>query len=285
MSAIRLYASFALTAMLTLFASPARAQFTGPVNDRPDGERFRIEGAASFWFPSIDLRIASENFGLAGTAIDFKQDLGAEDKGLTDLRIVLKATNRSKFRFEYIPIKYDASKNLQRTIVFNGIKYNINVPVNSTFDWNAYRFIYEYDVASFNRWYAGFILEAKYTDVKVQLAAPGDTEFATAQAPVPAFGGIGRFYVVPAISITGELTGMKLPENLVHNTFAHYVDFDLYGTINFNRFIGAQIGYRSLDVGVTVKSATGNDCPTLAATGTSGCFNLKGPYFGVVARY
>ena len=52
----------------------------------------------------------------------------------------------------------------------------------------------------------------------------------------------------------------------------HYVDFDLYGTVNFTNNIGAQIGYRSLDVGYVVDTDTG-------------AFKLKGIYFGVVARY
>ena len=33
-------------------------------------------------------------------------------------------------------------------------------------------------------------------------------------APIPAIGGIGRFYVVPNISVTGEVTGFKIPDSV-----------------------------------------------------------------------
>jgi hypothetical protein len=288
-SAVRLYATFACTLLLSLAARPVHAQFTPrALNDPATGERYHIEGAAALWFPGIDLTVNSEEFGIAGSEIDFKKDLGAEDHKIGDLRLVLRPTKRSKFRFEYIPIHYDSTTILQRRIVFNGIAYNVGLPVNSTLDWKAYRFIYEYDVASFNRWYAGFILEAKYTDIAVKLASPIDVETATAQAPVPSLGGVGRVYIVPNISATVEITGMKLPDNVIKRTFAHYLDVDIYGTVNFNDHLGAQFGYRSLDVGVTVKSDVANACGvsvTAGLTGTSGCFKLSGPYIGVVARY
>jgi len=289
-SAVRLYATLVCALVLSLLAArPARAQFTPrPLNDPATGERYHIEGAAALWFPGINLTVNSEEFGIAGSQIDFKNDLGATDHSIGDLKLVLRPTKRSKFRFEYIPIHYDATAVLKRSVIFNGIRYDVGLPVNSTLDWKAYRLIYEYDVASFDRWYAGFILEAKYTDIAVKLASPVDVETAAAQAPVPSLGGVGRVYVVPNISVTAEITGMKLPENLIKRTFAHYLDVDIYGTVNFNDHLGAQFGYRSLDVGVTVKSDVANGCsttPTAGLTGTSGCFTLRGPYIGVVARY
>ena len=85
-------------------------------------------------------------------------------------------------------------------------------------------------------------------------------------------GGIARVYVVPNISITGELVGIKIPESISESYRAHYFDFDLYGTVNFNNYVGAQIGYRSLDVGYSFEKDQGD-------------FKMKGLYFGgVVAR-
>jgi len=273
-----------------LFAAPAHAQFKPrPLNDPATGETYHIEGAAQLWFPTADLVVASEGTGalqgIVGTQIDAKKDLGFQDQRFAALRLVLRPTTQSKFRLEFIPIQYNASSTIQRTIIFNGQRYDIGLPVNSTLTWKAYRFGYEYDLVSKNRWFAGFIVEAKYTDVQIQLATPIGVEFASARAPIPALGGIGRFYVVPNISITGELTGFKLPENLIKDTEAHYVDFDLYGTLNFTNNIGVQVGYRSLDLGIAVQSTVIAQCPAVSPTGTSGCFTLRGPYLGVVARY
>src|SRR5204863_529047 len=83
--------------------------------------------------------------------------------------------------------------------------------------------------AQTNRGYAGFLVEAKYTDVQVQLDSPITSEFARAQAPIPALGGIGRVYVVPNISITVDISGFKLPEKLIKGSTGHYIDVDVYG--------------------------------------------------------
>ena len=186
--------------------------------------------------------------------------------------LTLRPTKGQKLRFEYIPIDYTQSATLKANIVFNGQKYQLGVPVNSELQWKAYRFAYEYDFVVKNRGFAGFIVEAKYTDVNVQLSAPGPLlEFAHAQAPIPAIGGIGRFYVVPNISITAEVTGFKLPDTIDKRYAAHYVDADIYGTVNVTNYLGAQVGWRSLDVGYLVKTDTGS-------------LTLQGLYFGAVLR-
>ena len=52
----------------------------------------------------------------------------------------------------------------------------------------------------------------------------------------------------PNISITGEFTFFPLPQDIVERYKAKYYDFDLYGTVNFTDYFGAQGGYRSFDV-------------------------------------
>ena len=68
--------------------------------------------------------------------------------------------------------------------------------MNSSLDWKAYRFGYEYDFLYRDRCFVGFVLEAKYTDVEVDLKSPIDSECARARAPIPALGGIARVYPV-----------------------------------------------------------------------------------------
>jgi hypothetical protein len=79
-------------------------------------------------------------------------------------------------------------------------------------------------------------------------------------------------YVVPNISVTGELVGVKIPNSASKTYRAHYVDFDLYGTVNFNNYVGAQLGYRRIDVGYLIKK-------------DQGALLMKGLYFGGVVRY
>jgi hypothetical protein len=262
-----------LTFGLLMLASPASAQYRPrPLNDPATGEAFHIEGSASWWYPSADMNIASEGFGIPGTTIDFKRDLGMTDQSFPALSVVGKVADRHKFRMQYIPISYQAESTLRRDIVFNGQRYLTNLPVNSDIEWRAFRFNYEFDFVKKNRGYAGFIVEAKYTDIRADLKSPIASEFARARFPVPALGGVGRVYVVPNISVTGEFTGFTIPDTIDGRYSGHYFDFDLYGTVNFTNNIGVQGGFRSLDLGYLIKTDTGS-------------LTLKGIYFGVVARY
>ena len=266
--------SFLLAGAALLFAAaPAHAQFKPrPLNDPATGELFHIEADASFWTPGADMTISSESLGIKGDVIDIKHDLGISDKGFPALSLQLRPARSHHFRLQYIPIQYEGAAVLQRDVVFNGIRYPATFPVNSTLDWKAYRFGYQYDFLVKNRGFAGFIMEAKYTDVRVELDSQFRQEFAHARAPIPALGGIGRVYIVPNISITGEVTGFKIPDSIDSRYNAHYVDVDVYGTVNFTNNIGVKAGYRSLDLGYLIK----ND---------QGSFVLKGLYFGAVLRY
>ena len=263
-------------AFLAAASSTASAQYRPrPIDDPATGEKYHIEASAALWWPNADITIASEGLGIAGSSVNAKTDLGLVDQRFPQVRLVLRPTKSSKFRAEFIPIKYEQTASIPRTIVFNGQAYAVGVPVASSVDWKAWRFGYEYDFIVKNRGFVGFLVEAKYTDVQVQLtalAAKPIAEFAHAVAPIPAIGGVARYYFVPNISVTAELSGFKLPNNAIKDTNAHYVDVDVYGTLNFTNNIGAQVGYRSLDVGYLVKTDTG-------------AMTLRGIYAGVVARF
>ena len=270
-SSLRLYGALAIA--LLFVASPVAAQFTPrSLNDPATGEQFHIEGSAGFWVPTANMSISSEALGIVGSTIDFKNDLGLTDQRFSEISLVGRPARKHKLRFSYIPIEFIQESTIKRDIKFNGQLYAKGLPVNSDLLWKAYRFAYEYDFITKNRGFGGFILEAKYTDVTATLKSPIVEEFIHAQAPIPAIGGIVRFYVVPNISITGELTGVKIPDSISKEYKAHYADLDLYGTLNFTNNIGVQGGFRSIDVGYHVDSDTGS-------------FVLKGIYFGVVARY
>ena len=263
---------FAAFAFLTM-ALPAHAQYRPrPLNDPATGEKFHIEGEASYWTPTADITFASAGLGIPGTSIDLKRDLGVTDQHFPALSLQLRPARSHHFRFQYTPIQYSGTATVSRDLIFNGIRYPTNIPVNSSLDWKAYRFGYQYDFIVRNRGFGGFIMEAKYTDVRAELNSPFRQEFSRQRAPIPALGGIARVYVVPNISITGEVTGFVIPDSIDNRYQAHYVDVDVYGTVNFTDQIGVKAGYRSLDLGYVIKSDTGN-------------FLLKGLYFGAVLRY
>ncbi len=256
-----------------IWAMPADAQYRPRGStDRATGETYRVEVGGYFWSPTPDIFVTSESLpGILGTRIDFVEDLGIEKTRHTQLKVVLRPGTKHKLRFEYTPIKYEAVGEIQRTIVFNGITFPVSLPVESELNWRAYRFGYEWDFVYLDRGFVGLVLEAKYTDVEATLSNVLDTEFVRARGPIPAIGVIGRGYVTPNISITGEFGFFKLPD-IDEDYAGRYFDFDLYGTVNFSDNFGAQAGYRSLDLLIRVDNDEGD-------------MKLKGLYFGGVARF
>jgi hypothetical protein len=260
-------------ALLFCVAAPAAAQYKPQAVDQPaTGESYHIEGGVGYWFPTSNLSVASEQLGIIGSNIDFKRDLGLTDQRFPVMTLQLRPARSHKFRFQYTPVTYTQTATLSARLVFNGIAYNVGLPVNSTLDWKTYEIGYEYDFVVKNWGFVGFDLQAKYTDVNVALTSPVASEFAHARGPIPALGGIARYYIVPNISVTGEVTAFKIPDTVDSQYNAHYVDIDVYGTLNFTNNIAINGGYRSRDVGYLIKS-------------DSGAFVLRGIYFGAVLRY
>ena len=263
----------AAAAAVLCFAAPAAAQYKPrTVNDPATGEKYHIEAAADLWFPTADMVVSSEQLGIVGTQIDFKNTLGLTDQRFPVMHLQLRPARSHKFFLHYTPVNYTQTTTLNQDVVFNGIRYRLGLPVNSSLDWKTYEIGYEYDFVVKNSGFVGFILEAKYTDVNVSLSSPLASEFAHARGPIPALGGIARYYVVPNISITGEVSGFKIPDSIDSRYNAHYVDIDVYGTLNLTNNIGVKGGYRSRDVGYLIKSDTGQ-------------FTMKGIYVGAVLRY
>lgn len=263
--------SAVVLALLALGASPAQAQYGRPMMSEPAmGEKYHVEAVLNLWNPSLDAVISSEQLGIVGTAIDVKNDLGYDDKSIREFRFVLRPGRKHKLRLAYTPVEFESDVLLQRDLVFNGIRFNVGLPLQSDFSWNTWRFGYEYDFVYTDRGFAGFILEGRYMDAQLNLRTPIDDEYAQARGVLPAVGGIGRVYVHDRVSITGEMVGMKVPR--IDNYFGSFFDLDIYGTVNVTNNFGVQAGYRWLDASYEAELDTGD-------------LEMKGLYFTGVVRF
>ena len=256
-----------------LLAAPAAAQSDAPPSGgRATGENYHVEIGGFLWSPGPAIAITSESLGIVGSRIDYVTDLGIERSTFKQIKVVLRPSKKFKFRFEYTPITYTASATLKRPLIFNGISYQIPFPVDTELKWQAYRFGIEYDFIYRDRGFVGLLLEAKYTDVETTLSNVLASEFIEARAPIPAIGFIGRGYVVPNVSITGEFSFFKLPDSIDEDYSAKFYDLDIYGTVNFTDHFAVQGGYRSFDVFYRVDADEGD-------------LQLKGLYVGGAVRF
>lgn len=243
-------------------AAPVSAQYRPPAEPAV-GEDYHVEVSYGWWNADPSLIVNSESLGILGSDVDLVDDLGIEQKRLGRFNLVLRPAVKHKFRFEYLPVEYEASTTLQRSFVFNGQRYNVGLPVATTADYKTYRFGYEYDFIHRSRGFAGVLLDLKYTDVRVELDSPIGVEFTSAVAPIPTIGFVGRGYLAKNFAVGGEVSFFRVPDNLSEDYDGEYTDFDIYGTLNFTNNVGATVGYKSIDVFYKADSDTG----TLKFTG------------------
>ena len=121
------------------------------------------------------------------------------------------------------------------------------------------------------------VTELKYNRVKANVSATGQvlgqnqtlSAGIDQKAPVPTIGGAARGYIGKHVSVTGEFTALKIDREQFGGKF---YDFDVYGAAHLGKYVGVQVGYRSIDVDFTVDS-------------DQGTMKMKGPYFGGFLRF
>jgi len=220
-----------------------------------------------FWKPAPDVILTS---GTLGTPVDFVNTFAVEKKRLRDYRLVLKPARKHKIRFSSTPIDYDGTATLAQTIRFRGQTYSIGIPTTAELKWTLMRIGYEWDPIASSRGFVGVFGDLKYNKMNAQLSAPlVVTQTFERNVAVPTIGGIARGYLSSNVSATAEFTGIKLDRN---NFNAKFYDFDVYGTANFGRTFGLQLGYRSVTVDYDIDSDAGD-------------LKLKGLYFGAAIRF
>jgi hypothetical protein len=259
-------------AALMLAATPAGAQVSERESSgRPLGADYRIEVSGTLWNPALSGVISSEQFGIIGDQIDFTSDLGYQQTRFGDMRLVLRPSRKSKFRIQYTPIAYQASTDFKRDIVFNGIKFPVAIPVESTFEWKVLRIGYEYDFVSNDRGFVGVLLEGRYTQFRSEISSIIAEEFSVVKVPLPAIGAVGRVYVIPEVAVDVEVSAFKFPD-VDPKYQASYFDWDIRGTFNFTNYVGAQVGWRRMTSFINIEQDTGD-------------LKFQGIYFGAAVRY
>jgi hypothetical protein len=267
---IRPRAVLALCALL--IASRADAQFRAA--DPAPGEQFHAELSLLFWTPTPEIKLSTDGLDTLGVGqVDFVKEFNIENKRFREFRVTLKPGHKHKIRFGNIPINYTQTATLTRTVTFGGL--TVPVSTTATFDmkWDVRRYGYEYDFVARDRGYLGVIAELKDNKVSATVTSPSfGTETTDHRAPVPTIGIAARGYPHRLFSITGELTGVKVPGSLKDQLQGKLFDFDLYGTLSFGKNVAVQGGYRSLLVDYIVDNGSGR-------------LKMKGMYWGGLVRF
>jgi hypothetical protein len=257
-----------------LAATRAEAQFQ---SDKGAGEQYHVEFSLRFWSPTPELSLSTGSLANLGVGpVDFVQAFGIEKDRFTEYSVTSKA-GKHKFHYGTIPINYSKDMVITRTIQFGNVTVPISAPASTNIDWRLRRYGYEWDFVSADRGYVGLITDVKDNRFSANVTAgPYGSEDADLRVWIPTVGLGARVYPHRLISITGEfnveVTRFEGFDRLKTDWDGHFVDFDVYGTINLGRNVAVQGGYRSLRVDYTSDSDTAN-------------MRLKGMYWGGNLRF
>ena len=195
---------------LCFAAAPARRAIRREtlVESRDRRELSRRNRRVSSGIPTPEIAITSEALGIIGSKIDFVTDLGHREEQFKQLQVVLRPGHEAQVPLRVHADHLHATATLKRTIIFNGIALSgLAAGRRPSLKWKAYRFGYEYDFV-----YTRPRLRrlGARSEVHRRRSDPCRTRSirssCTRSAPIPAIGAIGRGYVAPNISITGEFS-------------------------------------------------------------------------------
>ncbi|HUK34242.1 MAG TPA: hypothetical protein VLV86_10045 [Vicinamibacterales bacterium] len=251
------------------------------------GEDYRVEFSAGAWVtrPSTvnysDTETITSTSGtvattttLNGSLVDFRSLLGLSYQTFPEGHLTVKIAPKQKLRGEYIPLLYKQTvESLPATIYFNGQTYAAGQTVESTYHWNEWKLIYEYDWLTFDRGFVG--PQAALSSMNVSAATANSAQSGTASVNIlmPGLGAVGRYYLMDKLSVTVDFLGFLLPGGDT-STHAHSLEIDGNVTYNFNKHVGAQIGVRAWDAGHVWNSPL-----------NTGSITVVGPYVGGTGRF
>jgi hypothetical protein len=206
---------------------------------RPAAERYRLRLHYNTTKPELtgDTRKGTEDSDF----IDFKDDLGFEDKRTFDARGIIQFRRGTKLRASYTMLDYTGDQDAPKTFTYGGTRYERFTRVRSSAKGGYFSADIQWDFVQRPWGFLGLIVGAKGIDVDVNIVDVADNvrEVDTYRVPIPVAGLAGRAYS-QRFSVEGEISGLTAGDR------GHM--YDAQGTVRFHVSdrLALQAGYRLL---------------------------------------
>ncbi len=251
---MRRIAALSAAFLLTCLAAPARAL---------PGFEAGVRG--TYWFPDLSATAQSTTAGVVETRFDVKDDLGVGDEDFLSGEAFVRF-GRTTFRLGYLPVRFDGSQTLTRSIVFGGQTFSVSDNVISRLDVTLLNAELQVDVlrpdlvaANFR---IGLIGKVEYVDGEVELSGSVASEKEDFRLPIPMVGLAAEAgFLGDRVRVDARVTGMAYSGN-------HLYEADVFASVAPFPFFRLQGGYRFIDLSVDEDDVEVD-------------LELKGPYVGV----
>lgn len=219
------------------------AQVAGAADTR--GSDWLFWARAFYADSNSDIRVDSQTVGVAGTLIDFEDDLGIDRrKALPMFGAQWRFAERHQVGLAYFALRRSGELIIDEEIRWGDALYPIGADISSFFDTEVTRLAYRYDLVPGRQadlWIGGGIhitdMSAGLTETTLGGVAIGSS------APLPMLTGALNYRVAPnwTLAVMGEWFGIELGDiegALWHGDLAlHWQAWERFGlAIGFNYF-------------------------------------------------
>lgn len=225
------------------------------------------------WPADVSGEVRVDEPNVAGSLIDFDRDLGLDEDGLIEARLIFRPTKRTSVRLAYADFPFAGAGRIQRTINFGGQTFQLDSQVTSSLDLDYGRlgFAWQFLSPPGSKVRFGPLLEVKGLRGTAGLAAevPGIVRVEATEEFEVAFGAAGVVLdVEPSrkVHIYAEWT------TLVGADEGDLTDAEAGVRFYVLDVLGLTAGYRSIEI----DAEDGGDVLRL---------DVDGIFFGAVLRF
>lgn len=218
----------------------------------------------SYWFPTMKATLKA---GSSGTEINAKDDLGIGDGNTYSVEAFTGIGNHH-LTLSYTPLDYSGSKNVSKTINFNGKNYVVGTDVNTNLRLKMFDAEYRYDLLNFENILAGFSInligKIKYLDgeAKMNSTVAGEQK-QTFGVPIPMIGaGLHVGLIAKLLEARAQAAGIGYSGN-------YFIDALADVAVTPFPFTRLSAGYRYMKIKIDNVSDTYGD------------LDFFGPYVGL----
>ncbi len=199
------------------------------------------------YFVSIESGVAFTGLndirkGSDGTLLSLKNDLKSPKSPFLRLRFGLLHNEKHLFSLLYAPLKLTATGSLSSNIIYDGINYEANLPLEAVYKFNSYRFTYNYRIINTNTFKFGLGLSAKIRDAGSSLRNSNQFSEDFNAGFVPLINILTTWQV-------SKKFGFELFADALGARQGRAIDVALTTTYNFTESVQGNLGYRILDGG------------------------------------
>ncbi|WP_240699582.1 outer membrane beta-barrel protein [Sphingomonas naasensis] len=241
-------------AALVSAATPASAQAVG--------DKVWLE-AGAYW-PDVDshVRVQSKVIPLPAAEIDLEGDLALEDRQtLASVSGGIRIGPRLVVAADYYALKRNATRSIEREIVFDDVRYPVGVSVTSGFDSDIYRLTVGYDFVRSDKAEIGAAIGLHATRFEVSISGAGRIGNVSAGtqvrrrrifAPMPTVGLFAHARLLPRVSATARVDYMALG---IDDYRGRLINSQAALSYRFVENVGIGVMYRYVDYRVDADKA------------------------------